>query len=58
LRERDEARAHGLIVDQYGARAAFPFAASLLRSRERALLANDVEQTRHWVRVDVRRDAV
>ena len=52
LRERHEARAHRLAVDEHRARAALAFAAAFLRAGEAALLAQHVEQPRHRMRVE------
>ena len=51
-RRRDQTRAHRLAVDEHRARTALSLAASLLRARESAFVAEHVEQARHRMRLD------
>lgn len=51
VRERHEAGAHGLAIEEDRAGAALSLAASFLGPRQLAVKAQRVEKTRHWRRV-------
>src|SRR5437762_5812525 len=53
VRHRHEARVHRRAVDEDGAGAALAFAAPFLRSRERAVFAQKIQQTPEWMRRDL-----
>ena len=53
MRDRNNARAHRLSIDQHRACAAFPFTASFLRSRQPNILAQHVQQPLERMHVDI-----